>query len=44
MSGDHLDQLAKLVAESNKAIWKDKMATDKAESQYLDKISEFLNK
>lgn len=43
-SGAHLDQLAKLVAESNAMRWKSKMSSQKSCNEYKDKISAFFNK
>lgn len=43
-NGSHLDQLAKLVAESNHERWKNKMAQKDAGDNYEDKISEFFRR
>ncbi len=42
--GSHLDQLAKLIAESNNTRWKHKLAAQKLCHDYKEKIAEFFNK
>lgn len=43
-SGAHLDQLAKLVAETNNARWKEKLALQKRGNDFKDKVDQFFNK
>lgn len=43
-SGANLDQLAKLVAESNHERWKHKMNVQKDVHSYKDKLSAFFNR
>jgi len=43
-SGANLDKLAKLVADSNQARWKNKMGANKATTELKDKLSEFFSK
>lgn len=43
-SGSHLDELAKLVAESNNNRWKNKMAMQKGCHSFTDKIREFFSR
>jgi len=42
-SGAHLDQLAKLVSDSNKERWKHKIAGNAVANDYREKFSEFFN-
>jgi hypothetical protein len=42
-SGAHLDQLAKLVSDSNKERWKHKIAGNAVANDYRDKFSEFFD-
>lgn len=42
-SGAQLDQLAKLVSDSNKERWKHKIAGNAVASDYRDKFSQFFN-
>jgi hypothetical protein len=41
-SGAHLDRLAKLVAESNKSRWKQKMGSKKDCDDYRQRIADFF--
>lgn len=43
-NGAHLDQLAKLVSESNHERWKHKMNVQKDVHSYQDKLSAFFNR
>lgn len=38
--GKHLDELAKLVCDSNKTRWKNKLGANKSVSEFREKISE----
>jgi hypothetical protein len=42
-SGARLDQLAKLVADSNKERWKNKMGTQNATEEFKDKVSDYFS-
>lgn len=42
-SGQHLDNLAKLVAESNKDRWKHKLSSHKVCQDYKEKLAEFFS-
>lgn len=42
-SGDRLDQLAKLVSDSNKERWKSKMGTQHANTNFKDRIADFFS-
>lgn len=44
IGGEHLDQLAKLVAESNSARWKEKLALQRKCNEFKDKVAQFFNK
>jgi hypothetical protein len=42
--GEHLDQLAKIVAESNKERWEHKLAINELASNYKEKLTDFFGK
>jgi len=43
-NGSHLDQLAKIISESNSARWTQKMALNKGQQGFRDKIHDFFNR
>jgi hypothetical protein len=43
-NGGQLDQLAKLIAESNNLRWKHKLAGQKVSNSYKEKLSNFFHK
>jgi hypothetical protein len=43
-SGAHLDELAKIVSESNRDRWKHKIATNAVVNEYREKFSSFFDK
>jgi len=44
LSGEHLSELADIVATSNHKRWSDKMAASDAVDDYEDKIAEFFSR
>jgi hypothetical protein len=42
--GEHLDELAKIVAEANKERWKHKLSGKRACEEHKEKIKDFFNK
>lgn len=42
-AGNHLDQIAKTVAETNHMRWQNKMATQKDKQEFKNKLDELFN-